>query len=292
MIYDMPLYRPPSEARSLIFQVTLGCSYNKCKFCLMYRGKRFRMRPFDDIRADVEEMAREVPYVGRVFLADGDAVACKTDFLVDVLRLIRSKFPRLERITSYASPQNLLRKSEAEMKRLREEGLDILYYGIETGDEELLGKIDKGVTYDEIVEGALKARKAGFPLSVTVILGLGGRSGSKRHIAETARILNDIQPEYIGALTLMLGPLEEWYAKQMGAADWEWLDKMELLGEIRDLVAQLDLKDSVFRSNHASNYLALKGNLNRDRSRLLKTIDTAMSDPNSPLLRPEEWRAL
>jgi radical SAM superfamily enzyme YgiQ (UPF0313 family) len=179
----------------------------------------------------------------------------------------------------------------AELKTLREEGLDILYYGIETGDEELLRKIDKGVTHDEIVESALKARKTGFPLSATVILGLGGRSGSKRHIAETARILNEIQPEYVGALTLMLGPLEDWYAKQMGP-DWEWPDKMELLGEIRDLISQLDLKDSVFRSNHASNYLALKGNLNRDRNRLLKIIDAALSDPNSPLLRPEEWRAL
>lgn len=291
MIYDMPLYRPPSEAHSLIFQVSLGCSYNKCKFCLMYRAKRFKARPFDDIRADIEEMAREFPHVGRVFLADGDAVACKTDFLVDVLRLIKSKFPRLERITSYASPQNLQRKTVAELKTLREEGLDILYFGIETGDEELLKKIDKGVTHDEIVESALKARKTGFPLSATVILGLGGKSGSKRHIAETARILNEIQPEYVGALTLMLGPLEDWYAKQMGP-DWEWLDKMELLGEIRDLISQLDLKNSVFRSNHASNYLALKGNLNRDRNRLLKIIDAALSDPNSPLLRPEEWRAL
>lgn len=291
MEYDMPLYRPPSEARSLIFQVTLGCSYNKCAFCLMYRSKRFKVRPFDAIKADVEEVCRELPHVRRVFLADGDAVAAKTDFLVDVLRLIRSKFPRLERITSYASPQNLMRKSEEELKTLREEGLDILYYGIETGDDDLLKKIEKGVTHDDIVQAALKARRVGFPISATVILGLGGRKNSERHIAETARILSEIQPEYIGALTLMLGPLEDWYREKMGP-EWEWLDKMELLGEIRALVGQLDVKDSVFRSNHASNYLALKGNLNRDRDRLIKVIDSALSDPNSPLLRPEEWRAL
>lgn len=291
MKYDMPLYRPPSEANSLIFQVTLGCSYNKCAFCMMYRTKRFRVRPIEEVSADIEEASRYVPHARRVFLADGDALAAKTEFLVEVLRLLKKHFPYLERVTSYASPQNLLRKSEEELKTLRKEGLDILYYGIETGDDELLKKIKKGVTHDEIVSAALKARRVGFPLSVTVILGLGGRKGSERHISETARILNEIQPEYIGALTLMLGPLEDWYQKQMGD-DWEWLDKMELLVEIRELVRQLDVKESIFRSNHASNYLPLKGTLNRDRDKLLKIIDMALKDPNSPLLRPEEWRAL
>lgn len=291
MKYDMPLYRPPSEANSLIFQVTLGCSYNKCAFCMMYRTKRFRVRPIEEVRADIEEASRYVPHARRVFLADGDALAAKTEFLVEVLRLLKKHFPYLERVTSYASPQNLLRKSEEELRTLRKEGLDILYYGIETGDDELLKKIKKGVTHDEIVSAALKARRVGFPLSVTVILGLGGRKGSERHISETARILNEIQPEYIGALTLMLGPLEDWYQKQMGD-DWEWLDKMELLVEIRELVRQLDVKESIFRSNHASNYLPLKGTLNRDRDKLLKIIDMALKDPNSPLLRPEEWRAL
>ncbi len=291
MKYDMPLYRPPSEANSLIFQVTLGCSYNKCAFCMMYRTKRFRVRPIEEVRADIEEASRYVPHARRVFLADGDALAAKTEFLVEVLCLLKEHFPYLERVTSYASPQNLLRKSEEELRTLRKEGLDILYYGIETGDDELLKKIKKGVTHDEIVSAALKARNVGFPLSVTVILGLGGRKGSERHIAETARILNKIQPEYIGALTLMLGPLEDWYQKQMGD-DWEWLDKMELLVEIRELVRQLDVKESIFRSNHASNYLPLKGTLNRDRDKLLKIIDMALKDPNSPLLRPEEWRAL
>lgn len=291
MKYDMPLYRPPSEANSLIFQITLGCSYNKCTFCMMYRTKRFKVRPLEEVRADIEEAARYVPHARRVFLADGDAMAAKTDFLVEVLRLLKKHFPYLERVTSYASPQNLLRKSEEELKTLRKEGMDILYYGVETGDDELLKKIKKGVTHDEIVAAALKARRVGFPLSVTVILGLGGRKGSEKHISETARILNEIQPEYIGALTLMLGPLEDWYQKQMGD-DWEWLDKIELLVEIRELVRQLDVKESIFRSNHASNYLPLKGTLNRDRDKLLKIIDMALKDPNSPLLRPEEWRAL
>lgn len=291
MRYDMPLYRPPSEANSLIFQVTLGCSYNKCAFCLMYRAKRFKVRPIEEVKADIEESARYVPHTRRVFLADGDALAAKTDFLLEVLLLLKKHFPYLERVTSYASPQNILRKSDEELKVLRKEGLDILYYGIETGDDDLLKKIKKGVTRNEIVAAALKARSVGFPLSVTVILGLGGRKGSAKHISETAKILNEIQPEYIGALTLMLGPLEDWYQKQMGD-DWEWLDKMELLREIRELVSHLDLRESIFRSNHASNYLPLKGTLNHDREKLLKIIDMALNDPNSPLLRPEEWRAL
>ncbi len=292
MEYDMPLYRPPSEAYSLILQVTLGCSHNECAFCLMYRSKRFRVRPFRDIERDVNECTEVVPDARRIFLADGDAMALNPKFMQRILRLLYKKFPRLERVTSYASPQNLLRKTPEDLRMIRDEGLDILYYGIETGDDELLPRINKGATHDEIVRGALRAQDAGFPLSVTVLLGLGGRKGSARHITETVRILNEIDPNYIGALTLLLpGELKDWYAKQMGP-EWEWLNKIELLKEIRDIVDGLETTDSVFRSNHASNYLPLKGTLKGDRDKLLKLIDKALSDPRSPLLRPEEWRGL
>ena len=292
MIYDEPVFRPPSEAASLILQVTLGCSHNKCSFCVMYRSKKFRVRPFRDIERDIVYCARAVPGTERIFLADGDAMALSAKYMQRVLRLLYKKFPKLERVTSYASPQNLLRKTPEDLCMLRGEGLDILYYGIETGDDDLLKTIEKGVNRDEIVEAALKAQEAGFPLSVTVILGLGGRKGSRKHISETVRILNDINPRYIGALTLLLpGPLEKWYSEQMGPG-WEWLNTTELLQEIRDMVAGLEVTDSVFRSNHASNYLALKGTLKQDRNKLLRVIDSALSDPHSPLLRPEEWRAL
>jgi len=292
MIYDEPVFRPPSEAYSLILQVALGCSHNKCSFCMMYRSKKFRVRPFRDIERDVEYCARAVPRTERIFLADGDAMALNPKYMQRVLKLLYKKFPRLERVTSYASPQNLLRKTPEDLRMLRGEGLDILYYGIETGDDDLLKTIVKGVNHDEIVKAALKAQEAGFPLSVTVILGLGGRKGSGKHIAETVRILNEINPRYIGALTLLLpGPLEKWYAEQMGP-QWEWLNTIELLQEIRDMVAGLEVTNSVFRSNHASNYLPLKGTLKQDRNKLLRVIDSALSDPHSPLLRPEEFRAL
>jgi len=292
MIYDEPVFRPPSEAYSLILQVTLGCSHNKCSFCMMYRSKKFRVRPFRDIERDIAYCARAVPRTERIFLADGDAMAMNPKHMQRVLKLLYKKFPRLERVTSYASPQNLLRKTPEDLRMLRGEGLDILYYGIETGDDDLLKTIVKGVNHDEIVKAALKAQEAGFPLSVTVILGLGGRKGSAKHIAETVRILNEINPRYIGALTLLLpGPLEKWYSEQMGPR-WEWLNTIELLQEIRDMVAGLEVTNSVFRSNHASNYLPLKGTLKQDRAKLLRVIDSALNDPHSPLLRPEEFRAL
>ncbi len=292
MQYDMPLYRPPSEADSLILQATLGCSHNKCAFCLMYRTKKFKVRPFEEFKRDVEECARQVPGVRRIFLADGDAMAMNPRHMRRILHLLYENFPRLERVSSYASPQNMYKKTPEDLRKIREAGLQLLYYGIETGDDEVLEMVNKGATHDEIAESAIKARHAGFALSVTVLLGLGGRKGSEKHIAETVRILNKIDPEYIGALTLLLpGELSDWYKKQM-PPDWEWPDKLELLKEVRRMVAGLETTESVFRSNHASNYLPLKGALKRDRDELLGIIDSALSDPKSPLLRPEYYRAL
>lgn len=293
MEYNMPLYRPPSEAYSLILQATLGCSHNKCSFCMMYRTKKFKVRPFRDFEKDVLECADNVPEVKRIFLADGDALVMSTSQMLRRLDLLYSKFPYLERVTSYASPQNLIKKKPEGLKAIRAAGLTMLYYGIETGDDELLTKIVKGVNFDGIVEGAHKAQESGLDLSCTVLLGLGGKKGSDRHISETVRILNKIEPRYIGALTLMLPvpQLKEWYAKQMSDG-WVWLDTMELLREIRDMVAGLETSSSVFRSNHASNYLALKGTLKRDREQMLHIIDQALSDPDSSLLRPEEMRGL
>jgi len=292
MQYDMPLYRPPSEADSLILQAALGCSHNKCAFCLMYRTKKFKVRPFGDFKKDVEECAEILPDTRRIFLADGDAMAVNPRHMRRILNLLYEKFPRLERVSSYASPQNMLKKTPEDLRKIREDGLQLLYYGVETGDDELLRIVNKGATHDEIVESAQKARDAGFALSVTVLLGLGGRKGSEKHVAETVRILNRIDPEYIGALTLFLpGNLSEWYKHRMPPG-WEWPDKIELLREIRGLVAGLETTESVFRSNHASNYLPLKGTLKRDRDKLLKIIDSALADPKSPLLRPEHYRAL
>ncbi len=226
--YDEPVFRPPSEADSLILQATLGCSHNKCAFCGMYKMKAFRIRKFEDFQRDVNIVKKEYPEVRRVFLADGDALAIKTGQLQKILRLLYHSFPRLERVTSYANPSNLLHKSEAELQLLREEGLKILYFGVETGDDELLHRINKGATRAEVIEAGRKAVAAGFELSVTVILGLGGKERSEWNAQETATILNEIQPHYIGALTLMLGPFENYFVSEVGEK-WAPLEREEFL---------------------------------------------------------------
>lgn len=290
MNYDMPLYRPPSEANSLILQATYGCSNNTCLFCGMYKMKKFRIRKFDDFKKDVLECARTVPDARRIFLADGDALVIKTATLSKILRLLYAKFPKLERVTSYANPRNLLVKSMGELRQLREEGLDILYFGMETGNDDLLRKVDKGASRAEILEAGRKALDAGFPLSVTVLLGLGGREMSGEHIADTASLCSEMNPTYLSALSLMLGPLEGWFAEQMGPG-FQFLDKIELLKEVRRLVSELRTDGCVFRTNHASNYLPLKGVLAQDREKMLATIDNALENPDR-FLRPDFLRAL
>jgi len=288
--YNEPVFRPPSEGSSLILQATIGCSHNKCAFCGMYKMKEFRVRKFEDFQRDVNIVKQEYPEVRRVFLADGDALAIKTGPLQKILRLLYHSFPRLERVTSYANPSNLLHKSEAELKLLREEGLKILYLGVETGDDDLLRRINKGASRAEIIEAGRKAITAGFELSVTVILGLGGKEGSERNARETATILNEIQPHYFGALTLMLGPFESYFVSEVGGK-WVPLERDEFLRELRMLVEGLKIeKDCVFRTNHASNYLALGGTLPRDKEAILETIDYALKNPK--ILRPDYLRAL
>jgi radical SAM superfamily enzyme YgiQ (UPF0313 family) len=287
--YDMPLFRPPSEANSLIIQATIGCSHNRCQFCAMYKMKSFRIRSFAEIEADINDAARVWPDATRIFLADGDALVIKTKVLLKIFNLLHSKFPLLERITLYANPSNLLIKSEDELRQLKENGLQILYYGVESGDDELLERIDKGATTGQMIEGCRKATNAGLDLSLTVLLGLGGKSGSQKHIRETAEVCSKIDPRYIGALTLMLGPFEETFAKNVGGG-WQPIDIKESLQELRLLVENLDVSNCIFRSNHASNYLPIGGTLPQDRDQMLELIDRATVDPG--YLRPDFLRGL
>lgn len=289
MEYDGPVFRPPSEADSLIIQATLGCSANTCKFCLMYKGKKFRVRPLEDVLADLQWCAGHEPGARKIFLADGDALSVPTGQLLAILKVCYELFPRLERVTSYANPGNLLAKSEDELRLICKAGLSLIYYGIESGDDELLAKVKKQAATEEMVEGCAKAHRAGLEISVTVILGLAGKQGSRRHAELSAALLNRVNPRYIACLMLMLGGFEKTYQKVMGA-DFQFLDKMEFLQELRWLVSGLEVKDSVFRTNHASNYLPLKGDLPRDKQRLLSTIDYGLAHPE--ILRPEQWRAL
>lgn len=285
MQYYGDVYRPPSEARSLIIQVTLGCSHNTCAFCTMYKEKRFYNRPLEDVLEDLREVSSKyAAMVKRIFLADGDALIRKTDDLVVILDEIRKLYPACERVTSYASPGSLLIKTEEELKLLKEHGLTMVYLGLESGSDEVLKLMTKGFTAAQIVEGGLKAKRAGMQLSVTAIAGLGGKKLTKEHAAGTAKALSEMNPDYLGVLTLEIHegtPLQRWVEE----GSFELLDSMEILEETRSLVEQMDCPGCVFRMNHASNYLMLGGTLNEDKDELLKEIDAAIKGEIK--LRPE-----
>ncbi len=290
--YDMPLYRPPSEAYSLIFQATLGCTHNRCAFCVAYQSKRFRVRPEKELFAEIDDASREMPDTRRVFLADGDAMALSPKRMLRVLERLYQKFPHLERVTSYASPQNLLHHKVDELRAVHEAGMTMLYFGLESGDDEVLHHIDKGATSAEMVEACNRAHQANIDLSITVILGLGGPKNSERHAIATAKAIDAIRPKYASALTLMLAPRTPSFEEAYNDPDFRILDQIEALKECRLMLSHMQSDGITFRSNHASNYLALKGDLQKDKARLLQTIDRALSDPHSPLLRPEQLRAL
>lgn len=289
MRYYGSVYRPPSEARSLIVQVTYGCSHNTCAFCSMYKEKRFALRPLDEVLEDFH-MARQVyPYVDKIFLADGDALVRRAAELYTILDTIRELFPECQRVTSYASPASIRIRTDEELRTLREKGLTMVYMGLESGCDQVLELMNKGHKAAEIVEMGQKVRKNGIALSVTAITGLGGPELLESHAVETARAFNAMNPEYIGMLTLMVEPetpLYDW----VHAGKFQLLTQPQVLEETRLLVEHLDSPGSVFRMNHASNYLVLKGTLNQDKEAMLRTIDAAEHDLSR--LRPEAWRGL
>jgi radical SAM superfamily enzyme YgiQ (UPF0313 family) len=290
--YEGSIYRPPSEARSLILQATIGCSNNQCAFCVAYQEKRFRVRSEADLFAEIDWVAGAMPEVRRVFLADGDALVLSTDRMLRILEKLYGTLTNLERVTAYGSPQNLLHKSVADLKRLRAAGLTMVYYGVESGDDEILKRIRKGATAEEIIEAGLKSRQAGIDLSATVILGLGGPDLSQRHAEATAGVLNAIAPRYASALTLMVEPRKPGFQEVFDDPNWRALSLTEVLAECRVVLAGIDADGIVFRSNHASNYLSLAGDLQKDKQRLLQMIDDALDDPDSRHIRPEHLRRL
>ncbi|HPD61712.1 MAG TPA: radical SAM protein, partial [Thermodesulfobacteriota bacterium] len=227
--------------------------------------------------------------IDRIFLADGDALVIDTDYMLRILNFLYEKFPALKRVSAYANPANLLEKSKEDLQRIRQAGLQMLYFGIETGDDELLLKIKKGATAHDLITSAKKAIDAGFVLSATIILGLAGKKGSERHALETARVCSAINPHYLSALTLILEDDNRYFFRCVGK-DWEMMDKVEILSELRTMVEHFQLDNCIFRSNHASNYLPIKATLNQDRGTLLKEIDNALKNPEH--LRPEFLRAL
>ena len=288
MRYKGKVYRPPSEAYSLIVQVTYGCSHNRCAFCDMYDDKHFALRPMQEIREDFETARQLYRRVERVFLADGDALMRKTDDLVQILGLIYGLFPECERVTCYASPTSLQVKSEDDLRLLRARGLQMVYMGLESGCDAVLERMGKGHSAAAIVAAGQKARRCGMALSVTAISGLGSVALWREHAIGTAEALSAMKPEYIGLLTLMVErgtPLEQWVRE----GEFTLLSPVEVLKETELFLQHIDSEGSVFRMNHASNYLTLKGTLNRDRQALLDKVQTGLSGVG---LKPEFMRAL
>ena len=293
MEYDFPLFRPPSEARSLIFQVTLGCSWNRCRFCASYRTKEFLVRPFEEVKRDIDEMSGRYPDVRKIFLADGDPMAAPTDYLVKVLDLMNRRFPSLERISTYAGPTNLMGKTPEELKMLKERKLDLLYLGIETGNDELLKRIGKGATAGQIVEESRKALQAGLRISAFIILGLGGVDGSLEHAKDSARVVNAIAPQFLATLTLIPLPDARTYEVRVIGRGFRLIDPVQSLRELRWFVEDLELSGCKFGTEHASNYLSITGMaLPGDKDEILRRIDKALIDASPDTLRPEWMRGL
>ena len=289
LTYDFPLYRPPSEAESLIFQVTLGCSFNKCSFCNMYRTKEYIERPWEEIKTEIDLAAKYYPESKRVFLADGDAITLSTERMVQILKYVRASFPGLERISSYAMPMNLLQKTDDELQELRLAGLSMLYVGIESGSDIVLRKVTKGATFRTIIQACNKAKRHGFILSCMVILGLGGKKYTKEHTMDTARVLSETAPDYVGALNLHLedGIYEEFMTKF--GEPFVPLEDNDVLSELELLVTNFNPKTPVvFRANHASNVYSLGGTIPEDKEILLEKIRGLKSHPE--MLKPKYLR--
>ncbi|MBL4611901.1 MAG: radical SAM protein [Pseudomonadaceae bacterium] len=289
--YIEPVFRPPSEAHSLILPVTNGCSWNNCTFCEMYTAeqKKFRARDESQVLEEIRRSGEQL-IVQRVFLADGDAMVLPTRRLLTILRAIREHMPTVERVTSYCLPRNLKRKSVEELRELREAGLAMLYIGAESGDDEVLQRVNKGETFESTEQALTKAGEAGMQRSVMILNGLGGKSLSEQHALNSARLMNATQPEFVSTLVVSFPQGMERYRERF--PDFEPLDQQSLFLELKQFIGELELNNTVFRSDHASNALVLKGILGADKQQLLGQVQTAIERPERARLRPEWMRGL
>jgi len=275
--YIQPLFRPPSEARSLIFQVTNGCSWNRCTYCDMYTGaqKKFRPRPQQEVLAEIRACAAQGIDARRIFLADGDALVLSMRRLRIILEEIRACFPALQRVSSYCLPSNLKHKSDEDLRELAALGLKVIYVGAESGDDSVLRQVDKGETYATTAQALLRARAAGIKTSVMILNGIGGKALSEQHALASARLVNETQPEYLATLVLTFysdrGRFDNGFDQR-----FEKLDTVELCREMRSFIGATELDNTIFRSDHVSNHLVLKGVLGRDKARLLQQIDESI----------------
>jgi radical SAM superfamily enzyme YgiQ (UPF0313 family) len=290
MEYEGIVIRPPSEAESLILQVTLGCSHNKCTFCPTYKGRRFRIKDWETIKREIDEVAPYGPF-RKVFLADGDALIIPQPKLLTILEYLNERIKGLRRVGIYGNAKSILRKSVEELRELKEKKLGIIYLGVETGDEALLQRVYKGVSYAQMVEAGQRVKEAGITLSVTVLLGLGGVEYSQQHALATAKILSEIDPDFASALTLMLVPGTPLY-EEMKAGRFKLPSPFQLIEELGIIIANSNFTQCYFTSNHASNYLPIKARLPRDKETVVHLIHKVVSANDTSLLRPEYLRGL
>ena len=289
MHYEGNIIRPPSEANSILLQVTVGCSRNKCTFCGTYTGERFRIKPDSVIMADIEFAEHNCNRQRRVFLCDGDALIIPHKRLLKILTAIENQLPRVTRVGVYANAKSLKMKTVAELEELKAHGLGIAYMGLETGDDITLKRINKGAMAESMIQMGHKARKAGLKLSITVLLGIAGRNRSQIHAQKTGEVLSAIDPEYVGALSLILIPGTPLY-KDYEAGKFVLIEPQEMLAELRTMIAHTDLSRGLFHANHASNYLPIKARLPRDKETTLQLVDEALAGRIQ--LKPEWLRAL
>ena len=289
MHYEGTIIRPPSEANSILLQITVGCSRNRCTFCGTYQGERFRIKSDEVILEDIRFAAAHCRRQRRVFLCDGDALIVPQRRLLRILEEIRSQLPWVTRVGTYANAKSLRMKSPEDLKELRASGLGILYMGLESGDAVTLKAIRKGAGPEEMIAAGRKARQAGFKLSITVLLGIAGRERSLVHARETGRVLSAIDPDYVGALSLMLIPGTALYEDHR-AGRFPLLEPVEMLAELKTMIAETSLSQGLFHANHASNYLPISARLPKDKTAVLELIDRALA--GGIALKPEFMRGL
>ena len=289
MHYEGNMIRPPSEANSILLQVTVGCSHNKCTFCGAYKGERFKIKPMEIISEDIDFAAQYCKLQKRIFLCDGDALIISQKKLPGLLREIKEKLPWVNRVGTYANAKSIKRKTLEELKELKELGLGIIYMGLESGDDETLSRVMKKSTAADMIEQGRKVKDAGIKLSITVLLGLAGPERSLIHARETGKVLSAIDPEYVGALSLMLTPNTPLY-QAWQAGQFHMLDAKAMLTELGTMIAHTNLSRGLFFANHASNYLPIKARMPRDKEETLHLIEAAIAGKIP--LKPESYRAL
>jgi radical SAM superfamily enzyme YgiQ (UPF0313 family) len=289
MMYEGIVYRPPSEANSLIVQVTIGCSHNGCSFCGMYKEKKFRIRDLEDIMADLEQAKLDYGVVKRIFLADGDALVLETSKLKLILLKIKELFPLCQRVGIYATTNDILTKPLEELREIKDLGVGILYLGVESGSNGILESINKGVTAEMIIMAGRKVKDSGIKLSTTLISGIGGREKIIENAIESAKLIGDINPDYVGFLTLMLEPGTPIYDDIQNGV-FHVLTPEEIMLELREFLKNVDVTNCIFRSNHASNYMALSGTLPGDKNQLIEDINFALGGKRK--YRKDEYRRL